>query len=93
MAEAVSFICLMIATGIKYGADEPAGVELLGPIHGALFVAYVALAFIAKQQRGWSLQRLAVVLIAAVVPIAGYIVGRRLIEEDAAESKRDARSA
>jgi integral membrane protein len=84
IAEAISFICLLIATVVKYAADQPKGVEILGPLHGMLFVAYVALAFIAKQQRGWSLQKLAVVLLGAVVPTVGYFMGRRLIEEDAA---------
>jgi integral membrane protein len=84
IAEAASFVCLLIATVVKYTADAPIGVEILGPVHGMLFLAYVALAIAAKQQRGWSLGRTAVVLAAAVVPIAGYVVGRRLLEEDAA---------
>jgi integral membrane protein len=83
IAEAFSFICLLIATAIKYGADQPKGVEILGPLHGMLFVAYVVLAFIAKQQRGWSLQKLTLILLGAVVPVAGFFAGRQLLEEDA----------
>lgn len=94
IAEAASFVLLLIATAIKYGADQPIGVEILGPLHGMLFVAYVALAVIAKAQRDWSLQRLAVVLAAAVVPIAGYFVGKRLIEEEASTvGSRETQSA
>lgn len=83
MAEAASFVCLLVATAIKYGADEPVGVEILGPVHGVLFLAYVALALVMKVQLRWSSRRTAIVLAAAVVPIAGYVVGRRLVEEDA----------
>jgi integral membrane protein len=82
MAEAVSFVCLLVATAIKYGADEPVGVEILGPIHGVLFMAYVGLALLMKMQLRWPRRKTAVVLAAAVIPVAGYFVGRQLIEED-----------
>lgn len=94
IAEAFSFICLLVATAVKYGADQPKGVEILGPLHGMLFVAYVALAFIAKQQRGWSLRKLAIILLGAVVPIAGFFAGRELLAEDAhASPQRGGQSA
>ena len=86
IAEALSFVALLAAMVVKYGFDEPAGVEALGPIHGFLFLAYVALALLVRQQRGWDLTRTAVVLAAAVLPIAGFFVGRRLLEEDAARA-------
>lgn len=82
MAEAMSFICLLVASAIKYGADEPVGVEILGPVHGVLVMAYVGLALMMKMQLRWPLRKTAIVLAAAVVPIAGYFVGRQLIEED-----------
>ncbi len=57
--------------------------EILGPVHGVLFLAYVGLALLMTVQLRWPLRKTAVVLAAAVVPIAGYFVGRQLIEEDA----------
>ena len=38
------FLALLVATYVKYGHDEPVGVEILGPVHGALFITYVVLA-------------------------------------------------
>ena len=52
--EATSFLMLLVATYVKYGHDEPAGVEILGPIHGLLFVAYVLLAFTIAPRAAWS---------------------------------------
>ncbi len=81
IAEALSFVCLLGAMLVKYGFDEPAGVSALGPIHGALFLAYVALVMVVRQQRQWRVTRTVTVLAGAVLPIAGYIAGQRLLRE------------
>ncbi len=81
IAEALSFVCLLGAMIVKYGFDEPAGVSALGPIHGALFLAYVALVIVVRQQRQWGVLRTVGVLAAAVVPMAGYVAGQRLLRE------------
>jgi len=86
LAEALSFVGLLAAMVVKYGLGEPGGVEALGPIHGALFLAYVALALVVRQQRGWDVTRTAVVLAAAVLPVAGFFVGHRLLDEEAAQA-------
>jgi integral membrane protein len=74
--EATSFVMLLGATYVKYGHDEAVGVEILGPIHGVLFVAYVALAFVLSSQAEWSGRTTALVLAAAVVPAGGFAVDR-----------------
>lgn len=38
--ESASFILLLSAMVVKYGFDEPAGVEIMGPVHGVLFLQY-----------------------------------------------------
>ena len=82
IAEALSFVGLLVAMVFKYGADEPTGVTVLGPIHGALFVAYVGTALIVRQHRGWGVVRTMGILAAGVLPIAGYVVGHRLLKEE-----------
>ncbi len=83
IAEAVSFLLLLLAMAVKYGADEPIGVEILGPIHGVLFLAFVALAVAVAATLRWSWRRTAVVLASAVIPVTGYVVGHRLLREAA----------
>jgi len=78
LAEATSFLALLVATYVKYSADAPAGVAILGPIHGALFVAYVLLAFNLRPRLGWSTRTTAGVLLGAVVPFGGFVVDRWL---------------
>ncbi|THJ74698.1 DUF3817 domain-containing protein [Candidatus Frankia alpina] len=82
-AEATSFLLLLIATGIKYGADHPQGVKILGPIHGTLFLAYCALigylAFVGR----WPRRRTVLALIASVLPVAPFFVERHWLRGDA----------
>jgi integral membrane protein len=83
IAEAVSFIVLLLAMVVKYGFDEPIGVEIMGPLHGVLFLAFVGLTVIVGGQARWSLSRFAMVLASGVVPLAGWFVGHRLLHESA----------
>lgn len=77
IAEAISFLLLLlVAMPLKYGASTPAGVQLLGPVHGVLFMAYVGLVFIVRDQLGWDLKRTVLALGAAVLPVAPFLVER-----------------
>jgi integral membrane protein len=78
LAEATTFLALLVATYIKYSADAPTGVQILGPIHGALFVAYVLIALNLRPRAGWSTRVTLGVLLGAVVPFGGYAVDRWL---------------
>src|SRR4051794_32716032 len=51
--EATSFLLLLAATVVKYSADRPIGVSILGPIHGLLFLAYVYLALQLRVSEDW----------------------------------------
>ena len=78
LAEATTFLALLVATYVKYGHDQPVGVEILGPLHGALFIAYVLLALNLASSAGWGVRTTLLVLVAAVLPFGGYVVDRWL---------------
>ena len=78
LAEATSFLALLVATYVKYGNDEPVGVQILGPVHGLLFVAYVFLALNLAPRAGWGAVTTLCVLIGGVLPFGGYAVDRWL---------------
>ncbi|KJE24735.1 integral membrane protein [Frankia torreyi] len=82
-AEATSFLLLLIATGIKYGADHPQGVKILGPIHGTLFLAYCALIGYLAFAGRWPRRRTVLALIASVLPVAPFFVERHWLRGDA----------
>jgi len=77
VAEAVSFLLLLlVAMPLKYGADVPAGVQMIGPLHGVLFMAYVGLVFLVREQLGWGFKRTVPALGAAFLPVAPFLVER-----------------
>ena len=79
IAEATSFLLLLVATAVKYGLDRPEGVELLGPIHGALFVAYVGMAFLLWRAERWKPLTFLTIVAGSVVPLGGFYVERRYL--------------
>lgn len=78
LAEATTFLGLLVATYVKYSAGEAAGVQILGPIHGALFIAYVLMTLNLRPRAGWGTRATLGVLLGAVLPFGGYVVDRWL---------------
>jgi integral membrane protein len=83
LAEATSFLALLVATVIKHSDGGEMGVSVLGPIHGVLFLIYVALTFRLAPATGWSARTTALILLGAVLPFGGYVVHRRFLSEPA----------
>jgi len=79
LAEATSFIALLIASFVKRTGGGEVGVQILGPIHGLLFIAYVVVALRLRPEVGWSNRTTFWVLVGAVVPFGGYVVDRWLL--------------
>jgi integral membrane protein len=89
LAEATSFIALLIASAIKRTGGSELGVQILGPIHGVLFIAYVVVALNLRPQVGWSAKTTFWVLVGAVLPFGGYVVDWWLLRDE----RRPARSS
>lgn len=79
VAEATSWLLLVIATVLKYGADGPDLAPILGPIHGLLFVAYVVMTLSLRDEAGWNGQTTLAILAGAIVPLGGFVVERRVL--------------
>ena len=85
--EGVSFLVLLgIAMPLKYFADWPKAVSVVGMAHGVLFVLYVLAALQAALEYGWTWKRTAVVLLASVLPAGPFIVDARVLREEAART-------
>lgn len=82
LAEAASFLfLLLVAMPLKYAAGLPIAVQIVGPIHGTLFLAYVAFVFLTRSRLRWSPVRTLLALVASVLPVAPFYVERNWIKE------------
>jgi integral membrane protein len=70
VAEALSWVGLLAGMYVKrvLGTSD-VGVQVFGPIHGAVFVAYVLVAVVAARVLGWSRGTTLLALAAAVPPL------------------------
>jgi integral membrane protein len=70
IAEALSWVGLLSGMYVKRVLEtSEVGVQVFGPVHGAVFVAYVAVALVATRVLGWSRGTAALALLAAVPPL------------------------
>lgn len=79
VAEAVSWLGLLIAMLFKWVIqDDPntgmeGGVPIMGPIHGVIFIAYVACCFLARSTFGWSVRTTLVALASSIPPFCTVV--------------------
>lgn len=78
LAEGVSWLLLFfIAMPLKYGAGWPEGVQVMGRIHGGLFVLFaISLARAAVEQE-WGPRQVARAFIASLVPFGTFWLERQ----------------
>lgn len=86
LAEATTFLALLIASLVKNTGGSETGVQILGPIHGLLFIAYVVLAWQLREEAGWTGKQTFWILVGAVLPFGGYVVDWWLLRRERATS-------
>ncbi|MGI8801363.1 MAG: DUF3817 domain-containing protein [Solirubrobacteraceae bacterium] len=77
LAEATSYLALLVAAGFKEGASSSTGssvVSVLGPVHGVIFLAYVFLTIALRPTQKWTTSTTVYILLGAVIPFGGYYV-------------------
>ncbi|WP_336069543.1 DUF3817 domain-containing protein [Mesoflavibacter sp. CH_XMU1404-2] len=80
LLEGVSYILLLfIATPIKYMADDPTYVRMLGMPHGLLFIAYIAIAVLLKPEQQWNKRTFLVILAASLIPFGTFYVDKKFL--------------
>jgi integral membrane protein len=69
VAEAITWGLLLLGMVLKYVTDTTeVGVQVAGPIHGVVFVAYCVTAVVVGIDQRWSAGRLLLALVSAVPP-------------------------
>ncbi|GAB3723376.1 DUF3817 domain-containing protein [Spirosoma lituiforme] len=68
-AEGVSYLLLLfIAVPLKRMGGHPEAVQVLGPIHGVLFIGYVLAVIQAQIEYHWSMGKTGLALLASIIP-------------------------
>lgn len=69
LTEGISFLVLvLIAVPLKRIGGHPEAVQVVGPIHGLLFLLYVLTVIQAKTEYNWPLGKTLLALLASVIP-------------------------
>ncbi len=78
--EGVSFlVLLLIAMPLKYIWEAPQMVQVVGMLHGILFVLYILGAFWISRALGWNLKTLFIVCISSVLPLGPFYVEKKYL--------------
>ncbi|MCK9337202.1 MAG: DUF3817 domain-containing protein [Arcobacteraceae bacterium] len=77
--EGISYmILLFIAMPLKYFADLPVFVKVVGMAHGALFVLFLVYLFLAARENNWNIKFNALAFVASLVPFGTFYLETRL---------------
>lgn len=84
--EGISYLLLLgVAMPLKYLADMPSAVRVVGMAHGVLFIAYVAALVWTASVRKWPIMRSIEGFVASLYPFGTFIFDRKLRREESGE--------
>ncbi len=74
-------ILIFIAMPLKYGFDNPATVQVLGPIHGALFVLFILNTLGVGVEQQWQFSTTTwKVLLACMIPFGTFYIDKKILK-------------
>ncbi len=77
IAEALSWTGLLVGMFFKYlVVGDDIGVKVFGPIHGGLFLVYLAVTVLVRRQLRWSTAGTVLALLASVPPLGTLVFER-----------------
>lgn len=81
LLEGISFLILLgIAMPLKYMADVPEPVTIIGWAHGLLFVWYIASVLIARSEYNLGLKNTAIALAGSVLPFGTFYADNKVFK-------------
>jgi integral membrane protein len=87
-------LLVFVAIPLQYWAHQKTVAEIVAPIHGYLYLVYLAVAADLARRAHWRLGRILLVVAAGFVPFLAFIVEHRVYQQMQAEwSAEDAEDA
>ena len=79
LVEAISYLLLLaVAMSLKYVWNLPLAVQIIGPVHGILFLAFTYALCQTYLLAKWPLSRAAMIFMASFIPIVPFFLDARL---------------
>ncbi|MFZ1255440.1 MAG: DUF3817 domain-containing protein [Saprospiraceae bacterium] len=83
ICEGISYLLLLfIAMPLKYFANFPQAVLIVGWIHGFLFIAYMIAGLDVSIKYKWGLKRICIAVIASLLPFGPFILDRNILSKE-----------
>ncbi|MDQ4132935.1 MAG: DUF3817 domain-containing protein [Actinomycetota bacterium] len=79
-------VLVLVAMPLKYFADQPLGVEILGPLHGFLFMGYLLTVIDLIRHAGVRPGPVVAMVAAGLVPFLTFVVERRMVHKLAGDA-------
>lgn len=77
----VLVVFILIAVPLRYLGGEPRLSETISPIHGFLYIVYLAATIDLSRRVGWSVRHTIGVMLAGTIPFLSFVVERRTTSE------------
>ena len=74
-------LLLFVAMPMKYLADNPSAMNVIGPMHGFLYVVYLLATFELARRVNWGLGRMVLVALAGTIPFLSFYAERKATHE------------
>jgi integral membrane protein len=74
------------AMPMKYLADEPGPVAVIGQFHGFLYMVYVVITLLLANRCKWSLVKTLLVLLSGTIPFAVFFAEHRVVRDEQARA-------
>lgn len=74
-------LLVLVAMPLKYAADSPGLVKVVGPAHGFLYMVYLLATLDLARRAGWTPLKAVAVMLAGTVPLLSFVVERRITSE------------
>jgi integral membrane protein len=83
-------ILVFVGIPLQYAANSPGVVQVVGPIHGALYIVYLLAAADLARRARFGLLQLAAMVAAGFVPFLAFVMERHVAHRLAGERAFDA---
>jgi integral membrane protein len=70
-------LLVLVAMPLKYAADSPGMVAVVGPIHGFLYMVYLLATLDLARRTRWTPVHTVGVMLAGTIPFLSFVVERR----------------